>query len=325
MPALPYLVIDPLWSQFKALLPKPIDEHPLGCHRPRVADRVVFDKLIARLVLGGAYTKHADDTVSATTLRTRRNEWIAAGVFVALEQGVLENFDRTIGLDLEHLTVDECCVKAPCGEENTGPNPTDRGKSGQKRSVFTHGNGLPTGVVLAGANRHNSPLLEPTLDCLGRFGFFLPERIRVDLDAGYDSGITRELLASKGCVWKISPKGDIHRDQSPSPLEGGTDELVAHARVRTPAGRPRPDSGCAGCVGEIGEHDHRGQTPIVGVMDTLPMAYQARQAIPVAINAYPRNLLKGNGAPIFILDPPMRVVGSSRVWNGNAPPELGKW
>lgn len=207
MPALPSSVINPLSCQFQALLPAPIDAHPLGCHRPRVPDQIIFDKLVTRLVLGGAYAKHADDTVSATTLRTRRDEWIKAGAFAALEQTVLETFGRVIGLDLAHLTVDGCCVKAPCGGDNTGPNPTDRGKSGQKRSVLTDGNGLPIGVVLAGANRHDSRLLAPSLECLSRFEFFLPETIRVDLDAGYDSRATRELLAEKGCDWKISPKG----------------------------------------------------------------------------------------------------------------------
>lgn len=207
MPALPSSIIDPLWSQFEALLPVVEDAHPLGCHRPRIDDRVVFDKLVARLVLGGAYTKHADDRVSATTMRTRRDEWIAADLFAGLEQIVLQAFDWLIGLDLEHLTVDGCCIKAPCGGDNTGPNPTDRGKSGQKRSVLCEGHGLPIGVVLAGANRHDSPLLRPTLERLSRFGFHLPESIRVDLDAGYDSGVTRELLAELGCDWKISPKG----------------------------------------------------------------------------------------------------------------------
>lgn len=207
MPALPSSVIDPLFTQFKALLPTTVDAHPLGCHRPRVSDRVVFDKLITRLVLGGAYTKHADNTVSATTLRARRDEWIATDVFTRLEQLVLENFDKVIGLDLTHLSIDGCCVKAPCGGHNTGPNPTDRGKSGQKRSVLTEGHGLPIGAVLAGANRHDSPLLRPTLECLSRFEFFLPETIRVDLDSGYDSRVTRELLEEFGCEWKISPKG----------------------------------------------------------------------------------------------------------------------
>ncbi|WP_193101673.1 IS5 family transposase [Brevibacterium aurantiacum] len=207
MPALPSSVIDPLFSQFETLLPVPNDVHPLGCHRPRVPDRVVFDKLITRLVLGGAYTKHADEKVSATTLRARRDEWITAGVFSRLEQIVVEAFDHVIGLDLSHLSVDGCCVKAPSGGHNTGPNPTDRAKSGQKRSVPTEGHGLPIGVILAGANRHDSPLLRPTLECLSRFDFFLPESIRVDLDSGYDSDVTRELLAELGCESKISPRG----------------------------------------------------------------------------------------------------------------------
>jgi transposase len=211
MPVLPSSVAEPLWRQFETLIPPVHDPHPLGCHRPRVPDRVVFDKLLARLVLGGAYRKHADEKVSATTLRARRDEWIAAGIFAALEQIVLESFDRIIGLDLGTLTVDGCCVKAPCGGENTGRNPTDRGKSGQKRSVLCEGHGLPIGVVLAGANRHDSPLLGPTLECLSRFGFELPEQITVHLDAGYDSRVTRELLTVVGCGWKITPKGTYIR------------------------------------------------------------------------------------------------------------------
>lgn len=123
MPALPSSIIHPLWDQFETLLPRIEDLHPLGCHRPRVCDRVVFDKLVARLVLGGSYQKHADDQGSATTLRTRRDEWITAGVFQALEQAVLEAFDWLIGLDLEHLSVDGCCVKPLAVGTTPGPTP----------------------------------------------------------------------------------------------------------------------------------------------------------------------------------------------------------
>ena len=52
MPALPSFIIDPLWDQFAALLPERTLVHPLGCHRPRIADRIVFDKLLQVLVLG---------------------------------------------------------------------------------------------------------------------------------------------------------------------------------------------------------------------------------------------------------------------------------
>jgi transposase len=63
--------------------------HPLGCHRPRIADRVVFDKLIQVLVFGCGHRRIADHTCSATTLRRRRVEWINAGVAERLRLEVL--------------------------------------------------------------------------------------------------------------------------------------------------------------------------------------------------------------------------------------------
>ena len=40
MPALPPYIIEPVWGQFSALLPEREVDHPLGCHRPRIPDRV---------------------------------------------------------------------------------------------------------------------------------------------------------------------------------------------------------------------------------------------------------------------------------------------
>jgi transposase len=169
VPALPSSVIEPLWDQFAALLPARVDTHPLGCHRPRISDRVAFEKLVQVLVLGGAYERIADSTCSATTLRDRRDEWITTGVFEALEQICLEAYDQIVGLDLEDLTVDGCIVKAPCGGEMAGKSPVDRGKQGTKRSLLTDGAGIPLGCVTAPANRHDSPFLRPTLEKLTRW------------------------------------------------------------------------------------------------------------------------------------------------------------
>jgi transposase len=46
VPALPSSVLEPLWVQVAALLPTRHVHHPLGCHRRRIPDRVVFDKLV---------------------------------------------------------------------------------------------------------------------------------------------------------------------------------------------------------------------------------------------------------------------------------------
>ncbi len=100
MPALPTYVIEPIWDQFAALLTERKSDHPLGCHRPRVPDGVVFEKLVQVLVFGCAYWRIADGSCSATTLRRRRDEWMEAGAMDALEEMVREAYDdRVIGLE----------------------------------------------------------------------------------------------------------------------------------------------------------------------------------------------------------------------------------
>jgi hypothetical protein len=206
VPALPSSVIEPIWDQFAALLPARADAHPLGCHRPRVADRVVFDKLVQVLVFGCAYHRIADASVSATTLRRRRDEWIAAGAMEALRGLALAAYDRMIGLALDDVIVDGCITKAPCGGEVAGRSPVDRGKRGLKRSTVVDANGIPLGAVAAPASRHDAPLLEPTLEALGGLGP-LPPGTAVHLDRGYDSDRTRERLADRGLVGAIARRG----------------------------------------------------------------------------------------------------------------------
>lgn len=80
MPVVPSCILDPLRAQFLALLPRRVVVHPLGCHRRRIDDSIVFDKLIEVLVFGAGYERIGDATCSATTLRRRRDEWIGLRV-----------------------------------------------------------------------------------------------------------------------------------------------------------------------------------------------------------------------------------------------------
>ena len=101
----------------------------------------------------------------------------------------------------------DCCItKAPCGGEKAGKSPVDRGKQGIKRSMMVDSEGIPLGVVAAGANRHDSPLLAPTLEALRTLGG-LPESVSVHLDRGYDSKLTRRLLEERGLAGVISERG----------------------------------------------------------------------------------------------------------------------
>jgi hypothetical protein len=50
VPAIPSCILEPLWEQFATLLPTRQVHHPLGCHRQRIPERIIFDKLIQVLV-----------------------------------------------------------------------------------------------------------------------------------------------------------------------------------------------------------------------------------------------------------------------------------
>jgi transposase len=206
VPALPSSILEPLWVQISALLPTRPDTHPLGCHRPRIPDRVVFDKLIQILVFGCGYRRIADHTCSATTLRRRRDEWIRAGVADHLRRAVLGAYDQLFGLELEHLAVDGCITKAPSGGQVAGPSPVDRRKQGLKRSLATEARGIPLAAVPAPANRRDDRLLAVTLDAVGLLGP-LPQRPTVHLDAGYDYQLCRQVLSERGMAGEIATRG----------------------------------------------------------------------------------------------------------------------
>ena len=212
MPALPPYLIEPIWQQFSALLPERQTSHPLGCHRPRIPDWVVFEKLVQVLVFGCGYERIADGTCSATTLRDRRDEWIELGAMNTLRELALEAYDGLIGLELPDVAVDCCTTKAPCGGEKAGRSPVDRGKQGTKRSTAVDAKGIPLGTVTAPANRHDSPLLADTLDAVAQTLGGLPENTGIHLDRGYDSEATRRRLRERALSAEISQKGE------PAPL-----------------------------------------------------------------------------------------------------------
>jgi transposase len=227
MPVLPVCLLEPLWVQFSALLPeRPLvsPTHPLGCHRPRIPDRVVFEHVIAALVHGSGYERIASPGCSDATIRRRLKEWAAVGLSERVHTLALQAYDRMIGLDLDDLAVDGCITKAPGGGEVAGRSPVDRGKQGLKRSLVTDATGIPLHVVSAGANRHDAPLLGPTLAGLDKLDG-LPADITVHLDRGYAGRPSRALLAAFGFDGAIARKG------VPAPVQAGSRWVVERAHA----------------------------------------------------------------------------------------------
>ena len=98
-----------------------------------------------------------------------------------------------------------------------GPNPTDRAKGGTKRSMLTEACGVPIGLAVAGANRHDKKLVEETLESIP---VPRPEPTEEDpqgicLDKGYDYDDTRELVKEFGYTahirWRCEERWGLRR------------------------------------------------------------------------------------------------------------------
>jgi putative transposase len=147
-----------------------------------------------------------------STLFDRFQQWSAAGVFERLWEQALLTYDEEVGIAWTWQAMDGVLTKAPLGGEFTGPNPTDRAKSGSKRSLLTDGNGIPLAAILAPANRHDIKLFEATLEARR----LLPPMVsqHLCLDKGYDSAEVRGIARAYLFTPHIRPIGE-----EPRPME----------------------------------------------------------------------------------------------------------
>jgi putative transposase len=98
--------------------------------------------------------------------------------------------------------------------EKTGPNPTDRGKAGTKKSLLVEADGGPLSVVLDGANRHDCKLLEDTINAVV---IERPEPEDVEqhlcLDKGYDNPSGEDAAEEAGYITHIRRIGEEKLDK----------------------------------------------------------------------------------------------------------------
>lgn len=98
--------------------------------------------------------------------------------------------------------------------KKTGHNPTDRSKQGVKRSLLTEGHGVPMGLAVDGANRHDMKLVQASLasSVVTRPEPTAAAPQGLCLDKGYDYDEVRLLLAEFGFTAHIRPRDEEARD-----------------------------------------------------------------------------------------------------------------
>lgn len=202
-----FCIPDELWGRIAPLLP-PDRPQPQG-GRPCMAARQAMTAIYYILRTGCQWKALPRTFGAASTVYDRFRRWEQAGVFKTLWKQGLYDYDDKKGIDWKWQSADGCMTKAPLGGEAVGPNPTDRAKSGTKRSLLTEGSGMPIAVAVDGANRHDKMLLASTLN-----GIMAdrpdPETLpqHLCLDKGYDFRDIRELAENLGYVPHIKTRGE---------------------------------------------------------------------------------------------------------------------
>lgn len=146
-------ISDALWAKIEPLLPPP-PAHPLGCHRPRVANRRAMDAIFFVLRTGCQWNAlNATGICTSSTAHRRFQEWVNDGVFERLWAACLEAYDEAHGIDWLWQALDGALTKAPLGRKK---NRAQSDRPGQARREAE-----PAGRWARGAAGHGGGRREP--------------------------------------------------------------------------------------------------------------------------------------------------------------------
>lgn len=147
----------------------------------------------------------------------RLHEWMQAGVWQQVHEALLRRLRECDRIEWDRASIDAASVPSPSGGEDTGHNPTDRGKPGCKHHILVDQRGLPLVAQSSGANVHDSRLLIPMLTAIPAVPG-LPGRARkrpdkLHADRAYASRLHRVWLRRRGIAARIARYGVESRER----------------------------------------------------------------------------------------------------------------
>ncbi len=152
---------------------------------------------------------------------------------------LLDWLARSDQIDWSRAVVDSCSVRAVCGGDQTGPNPTDRAKRGSKRHLICDGRGVPLAVRLTGANRNDSQEALALVDAIPPLqGARGRPRRRPDSvvgDRGYDAEAIRSGLRTRGILPLLAMRPYQARQRFGNLALGRRADICVAQSVSTPS------------------------------------------------------------------------------------------
>src|SRR5436309_4237812 len=194
------LVTDARWEHLQPLLPPPPKRHFRFPGRRPLDSRKVLTGILFVLKTGIAW----DDLPAelgfgcGKTCRGYLKLWHETGVWAKLHAVLLAELNGADRIDWRRALIDASFAEAPEGGEDTGPNPTDRGKSGSKHHVLTDARGIPLAATVTAANVNEATQVFQVLTDMppvgGKPGPKRQKPDRLQGDRAYDSEPARRLL-----------------------------------------------------------------------------------------------------------------------------------
>jgi transposase len=210
------LVTDELWRRVQPLLPPPPPRRFRFPGRKPLDYRQILTGILFVLKTGIAW----DDLPAelgcgcGKTCRHYLRLWHQAGVWLQLHALLLAELNGADAIDWERALIDASFTKAPEGGEDTGPNPTDRGKSGSKHHVLTDAQGIPLNATVTAANVNEVTQVFQVLTGMppvgGKPGPKRQRPERLQGDEAYHSGPVRWLLRWLGITPVLAERGREH-------------------------------------------------------------------------------------------------------------------
>jgi transposase len=210
------LVTDALWERLMPLIPPAPRRRFRFPGRKPLDYRKILTGILFVLKTGIAWDDLPSDLGCGCgkTCRHYLQLWHKAGVWFNLHAVLLAELNGADKIDWQRALIDASFAKAPEGGEDTGPNPTDRGKFGSKHHVMTDAHGIPLSATTTAANVNEVTQLLPVLLDMPPVGGKpgpkreLPDRLQGD--RGYDSEPVRTLLRWLGITPVLAARNTEH-------------------------------------------------------------------------------------------------------------------
>ena len=192
--------------------------HPGGrpTPKPGAASELILDRCStassSACAAGANGTELPKELGDDSTIHRTFQRWVERGVLHRMWGALVEGCEELDGVDWEWQAADGGSFWGGL----IGPNPTDRGKAGSKRSLLVDGEGGPSSITVAGANVHDAKLLEATLDAIvvKRPQPTEEEPQHLCLDKGYDNPSGRRAAARHDYQAHVQRIGEEKLDAS---------------------------------------------------------------------------------------------------------------